>query len=167
MSIHTKRRRPRGSDRARQGNRIAKHFISTAGQNLTEIALMLPVLLLTLIGTIEIGRVAYASIEVSTAARAGVAYGSQSEATAGNTSGMETAATNDVNLTGMTASANYSCKCSNGSSTSCTSSTCTTGTRLEEYVTVTTSYTMDSLFRYPGIPQTFTLSGFATMRVKQ
>jgi hypothetical protein len=67
----------------------------------------------------------------------------------------------------VTASASYACKCSNGSTTSCTSNTCSAGTHLEEYVTVSTSYTMSSLFKYPGIPQTYTLSGYATMRVKQ
>jgi hypothetical protein len=128
---------------------------------------MLPVILATMMGAIEIGRVAYASIEVCNAARAGVAYGAQNEGNAANTSTMEAAALADVNLTGMTATANYSCKCSNGSTTSCTSNTCTSGTHLEEYVTVTTSYSMNSLFKYPGIPQTFTLSGSDTMRVRQ
>ncbi len=128
---------------------------------------MLPVILVTMVGAIEIGRVAYASIEVSTAARAGVQYGCQNESNAENASSMEQAALDDVNLTGMTASASYSCKCSNGSTTSCTSNTCTSGTHLEEYVTVTTSYSMNSLFKYPGIPQTYSLSGYATMRVRQ
>lgn len=128
---------------------------------------MLPVLLVTLVGTIEIGRVAYASIEVSDAARAGVQFGSLNESNAGNTSGMEQAALNDVDLTGMTANATYYCQCSNGSATSCSSNTCTTSEHLEEYVTVTTSYAMSSLFKYPGIPQTYSLSGSATMRVSQ
>jgi len=147
--------------------RLLRRFRAQQGQSLAEIALMLPVILVTMMGAIEIGRVAYASIEVCNGARAGVAYGAQNESNASNTSAMQTAALSDVNLNGMTATATYSCQCSNGSSTSCTSNTCTSGTHLEEYVTVTTSYSMNSLFKYPGIPQSFTLSGYETMRVRQ
>ncbi len=147
--------------------RIFRRCLAQQGQSLAEIALMLPVILLTMMGAIEIGRVAYASIEVCTAARAGVAYGAENETNAANTSGMEQAALNDVNLTGMTASASSACKCSNGSATSCLSNTCSSGEHLEEYVSVSTSYSMHSLFKYPGIPQTYTLSGYQTMRVRQ
>jgi Flp pilus assembly protein TadG len=167
MPISTDMHRHRRPNRTAWARKVPGFLLSATGQSLAEIGLLLPVILLTMVGLIEIGRVAYASIEVCTAARAGVAYGVQNEGTAGNTSAMQTAATNDVNLSGMTASATYACKCSNGSTTSCTSNTCTAGTHLEEYVSVTTSYTMSSLFKYPGIPQTYTLSGFATMRVKQ
>ncbi|HEV2425932.1 MAG TPA: TadE/TadG family type IV pilus assembly protein [Terriglobia bacterium] len=161
-----KRARRRHS-RSRKIPSVLCRLLGQNGQSLVEISLMLPVILVTLVGTIEIGRVAYASIEVSNAARAGVQFGSLNEGNAGNTSGMQQAALNDVNLTGMTATASYSCQCSNGSSTSCTSNTCTSSEHLEEYVTVTTSYTMNSLFKYPGIPQSFNLSGSATMRVSQ
>jgi Flp pilus assembly protein TadG len=147
--------------------RLLRCFRGQQGQSLTEIALMLPVILVTMMGAIEIGRVAYASIEVCNAARAGVAYGAQNEGNAANTAQMEADAIADVNLTGMTANATYSCQCSNGSSTNCNSNTCTSGTHVEEYVTVTTSYTMNSLFKYPGIPQSYTLSGYDTMRVRQ
>lgn len=147
--------------------RLLDRLLEQKAQGLVEVSLMLPVLLVTLVGAIEIGRVAYASIEVSNAARAGVQFGSLNEGNAGNTSGMEQAALNDVNLTGMTANATYSCQCSNGSSTSCTANTCASAQHLEEYVTVTTSYSMSSLFRYPGIPQSYTLTGNATMRVSQ
>lgn len=132
-----------------------------------EISLMLPILLLTMVGAVEIGRVAYASMELCTAARAGVQYGFQNSGNAGDSAGMQQAALNDVNLTGMTASASHSCKCSDGSSTDCLASTCAIGTHLEEYVTVTTSYSMNSLFNYPGLPRTFSLSGYATMRVRE
>jgi Flp pilus assembly protein TadG len=147
--------------------RLARGFVGQQAQSLLEISLMLPVILLTMVGAIELGRVAYASIEVCTAARAGVQYGSQNEGTAGSAAAMETAATSDANLTGVTATASYSCRCSDGTTTSCTSNTCTSGTHLEEYVTVNTSYSMNSLFKYPGIPQTYTLTGSATMRVRQ
>lgn len=136
------------------------------GQSLAELALLMPILMISMMGIIEISRVAYYSIEVSNAARAGVQYGAQNSATASDSTGMQTAATNDAaNITGLVATGSHFCKCSNGGSTSCLSNTCTSGTRLLEYVNVTTSVTVNALFRYPGIPRTFTLSGSSTERV--
>lgn len=57
------------------------------GSSLLELALILPLLMLTMIGAAELGRIAYASIEVSNAARAGVAYGAQNLGTMINSSG--------------------------------------------------------------------------------
>ena len=63
------------------------------GQALVELAvLLLPVLLLLTVGIIDYGQVAYYSIEVSDAARAGAQYGSQSLADAANTANIVTAA---------------------------------------------------------------------------
>jgi len=142
------------------------HRNRQSGQSLAELALMLPIVLVSLMGIIEISRVSYFSIEVCNAARAGVQYGAQNSTTAGDTTGMVTAAKNDaVNVTGLSASASHSCKCSDGSSTTCLSNTCSAGTRLLEYVNVTTSVTINSLFKYPGIPQSYALNGAATERV--
>src|ERR1700724_931527 len=65
------------------------------GQSFVELALTLPVLTVILLGAAEFGRLAYAAIEVSNAARSGVAYGAQSPDKAADTTGMQTAATND------------------------------------------------------------------------
>jgi Flp pilus assembly protein TadG len=137
-----------------------------SGQSLAELALLLPVLLITVMGIIEISRVGYFSMEVANAARAGVQYGAQNSATASDSTGMQTAAMNDAaNISGLTATGSHSCKCSDGSSTACLSNTCSSGTRLLEYVTVTTTVTINSLYKYPGIPQTFALNGASTERV--
>src|SRR4051812_20722057 len=48
------------------------------GQTIVELALVLPLLLLVLVGVTEIGRYAYFDILVSNAARAGAQYGAQS-----------------------------------------------------------------------------------------
>jgi Flp pilus assembly protein TadG len=63
------------------------------GQAFVELAIVLPVAILLLVGAAEIGRLAFASIEVSNAARAGVAYGAQSHVTASDIAGIQTAAT--------------------------------------------------------------------------
>lgn len=161
-----------------------------AGSAFVELALVLPLLCLVLIGSVELGRMAYAAIEVSNAARAAVAYGSLNLVTAADTAGMSAAAAEDAaDLTalGATLATNTQdvCVCNTGSSmvpisdchqlsslccppgetTSCTSGY-TTGTGIV-YVQATTSATVKTIFNYPGIPKTFTLNGFAQMRVLQ
>jgi Flp pilus assembly protein TadG len=143
------------------------------GQALVELALMFPLFILLLLGAAEFGRLAYAAVEVTNAARAGVAYGAQSHITASDYAAMQLAATQDAaNLTGVTATATNFCACSSAPSTavSCTTvvASCSPAPQHAlEYVKVNTSATVDPLFHYPGLPHTFTLTGQAIMRVEQ
>jgi Flp pilus assembly protein TadG len=80
-----------------------RHF--KLGQAAVELALVSPVLSLLLIGTADFGRAFYFNQEVVAAARAGAQYGSQSVATATDTSGISAAAlANGTNVPGLTAS---------------------------------------------------------------
>lgn len=139
-----------------------------SGQALLEIGLLLPILLLLLIGVIEVGRAAYASIIVSNAAHAGALYGAQDPATAADDSGMVQAALNDgQDLSGLSATATHLCTCSTGSSApDCSLSDCSSG-RLIEYVQVNTSLVFAPLFHFPGIPTSFNLKGQSVVRVEQ
>ncbi|MGB7189961.1 MAG: TadE/TadG family type IV pilus assembly protein [Acidobacteriaceae bacterium] len=162
------------------------------GGSLVELALALPLLCLLLIGSVELGRMAYASIEVSNAARAAVAYGSQNPTTAALSADMATAATLDAaDLTSMGATlatnATEACVCDNVDSSGNVTSTPITvcagpastaliqcplvaasGTNtIVHYVQATTSATVNTIFNYPGIPTSFTLHGYAQMRVLQ
>ena len=141
------------------------------GQALVELALLFPVFILLLVGAAEFGRLAYAAIEVANAARAGAAYGAQTHLTASYTTiKIPLAATQDApNVTGIKATASNSCDCSSGSTISCTYalSLCPSPARIIEYVHVNTTATVDTMFNYPGLPHTFTLTGQATMRVEQ
>src|ERR1700722_1435341 len=89
---------------------------SDVGQAFIELALILPVLVLLIIGAAELGRLAYASIEVSNSARAGVAYGAQNHITASDTTGIQVAARNDSTDIASTATpvVTLSCSCSDG-----------------------------------------------------
>ncbi len=79
------------------------------GQAFVELALVLPIFILLLVGAAEVGRIAFASIEVSNAARAGVSYGAQNHATASDTTGIQTAATQDeTDLTALAGSCHSS-----------------------------------------------------------
>jgi hypothetical protein len=78
---------------------------------------------------------------------------------------MQAAALNSVpNLTGMTATATRSCKCSNGSAVSCTG-TCTGGP-MSVYVQVTTQTTAQNAFSYPGLSFSGAVSAKAVMRTR-
>ncbi|MGH9615291.1 MAG: TadE/TadG family type IV pilus assembly protein [Acidobacteriaceae bacterium] len=137
------------------------------GQALVELALTMPLLVLLLLGAAELGRLAYAAIETSNAARAGVQYGAQNHVTASDFAGMQIAATNDAqNVSGLTATAIHFCGCSDGTPSTCSTGDCE-GSRMLEYVQVNTSTTFDPLVYCPALPKTFTVNGQAIMRVWQ
>jgi Flp pilus assembly protein TadG len=156
-------------------------LLSPSGQSLLEVALLTPMLLALLLGAIELGRYAYISILVGNAARAGAAYGAQNLVLSVDTTGIQTAAENDFqnngqNTSNLLVSSTTSCGCdSNGTVTP--ASSCSTGTDRTAgtcasghwvvMVSVTASGTFNSLFNYPGIPKSLTVSNTATLRVAQ
>ncbi|MGC1782882.1 MAG: TadE/TadG family type IV pilus assembly protein [Acidobacteriaceae bacterium] len=138
-----------------------------SGQALVELAFTLPLLALLLLGAGEFARLAYAAIETSNAARAGVQYGAQNHVTASDFAGMQIAATDDgTDVPQIVATATHFCGCANGTVSTCASGDCT-GSRIIEYVQVNTTATVDPLIHVPGLPTTFTLNGQAIMRVWQ
>src|SRR4051812_37857246 len=76
---------------------------SERGSALVELAFCLPVLILTFVGAADFARVFYTSIALNNAARAGAQYGAAGLANSGDTSGMQSAATGAVNITGVSA----------------------------------------------------------------
>ena len=132
-----------------------------------ELALLVPIFSAFVIGSAQFGLLCYTSIEVSQAARAGVAYGSQSSTTASDTTGMQTAATNAApNIAGMTATASQFWVCSNSMSYHYTAApTCTTGNHSIHYVQVNTSVAANPPFHLSEHPTSYTLTGLAIMRV--
>jgi Flp pilus assembly protein TadG len=137
-------------------------------------------LLALLLGVIELGRYAYISILIGNAARAGAAYGAQSLPQSVDTTGIQTAAGNDFknngqNVSNLTVSSVTSCGCDNSgtitgfacsTSANLAAGTCTPG-HWVVMVSVTASGTFNSLFNYPGIPKSLTISNTATLRVPQ
>jgi Flp pilus assembly protein TadG len=139
------------------------------GQSLAEMALITPVLLLLLVGAIEIGRFAYYSIEIANSARAGVQYGAQSLADSKNLAGIQRASQNDAkNISNLSVVSQDLCACSNSPSNyvGCPAKSCSPGHALV-FVEVNTTGRIRPVFRFPGIPASFTVKGQAIMRVAQ
>jgi|SRR5271168_2840165 len=141
------------------------------GQAFVELALVLPIFILLLVGAAEVGYLAYVSIEVSNAARAGVAYGAQNHATASDTANIQLAAQKDApNITSLTTPiVTQVCYCSPSTSISCASAgtTCLSPSHIIEYVEVQTSAPVNTVFHFPGIASSVTFRGYAIMRVEQ
>ena len=158
-----------------------------SGQAMLEVALVLPILLILALGVIEIGRYAYIVILVGNAARAGADYGAQSHLQSIDTTGIQNAAyydfagttssstikTNGQLYSNLTVTSAVSCGCDSGgtiTSYGCTTATyanagtCATGNWVV-VVSVTASGTFNSLFRYPGIPATLSVSKTASIPV--
>jgi Flp pilus assembly protein TadG len=152
-----------------------------AGQAFVELALILPVFILLLVGAVEVGRIAYVDIEVSNAARAGVAYAMQGHSTvaASQYTNIENAAKRDApdihSLQVDPPILTCYCESSAGATTSLASclpadanlTTCASPSSIVIYVEVDTHAQIDTAFHFPGIPNLVTLRGKAVMRVEQ
>jgi Flp pilus assembly protein TadG len=140
-------------------------FRCSSGQSLVETALGVSLCGILMLGAAEFGRLAYAAIEISDSARAGVEYGSQSRATAADLADMKIAASLDApDVPNLTLTASSFCKCADGTSSTCATTDCT-GSRIVTYVQVVTSGSINPLIYVPGLPKSYSLSGKAVMRV--
>jgi Flp pilus assembly protein TadG len=141
---------------------------SAAGDSLVEMAFVLPLLTPLLLGVIDFGRAYYLSIEVSNAARAGAQYGVLNPT---DTSGMEQAATNDARDVpgGVSPTAASGCECSDGSSgqSPCPATPPSCAVNVVNYVQVSTTATYTPMIKWPGIPSSIAMKGYAMMRTPQ
>ena len=148
-----------------------------SGQSLLELAFLVPLLLLLALGVIEVGRYAYIAILVGNAAHAGAFYGSQSLPQSADPVGIPLAAKNDFQSNGqppgsLTVTFFTTCGCdgsgtvANAACTGTGAGTCASG-HWVVLLSVTASGTFGSLFNYPGIPSSITVSRTSTMRVAQ
>lgn len=149
------------------GKRFRGLLVCDRGNAVLELALICPMFLMLTMGAVEFARLTYAWIEVTNAARAGVAYGAQNRITAANAAGTQQAAMNDVaNLSGVTVSTSRYCACANGTASTCKPTDCS-ASHIVQYLQVTASVTVDPLIYYwNSKKKTFTLTGTAVSRVR-
>ena len=141
-----------------------------SGSALAEIAVVLPMLVVLLIGLIEVGRFGSYIIMTANAARAGAQYGAQNTITALDTAGMKASAKNDAqNDGGLSANAITFCQCADGTGSTCLATDCASSHRLI-FVEVDTTGNWQSMTHFPGLPaslRTITVQGKSVMRVAQ
>ena len=112
-----------------------------------EMALLLPLMVMLLLGVIDFGRIFYEAMAVVSAARASVSYGE-----------------NLSQDTEISVTVERFCECADGSLVSC-SSVCASGPSLV-YVKATAEKTFRTLIPYPGIPDPVTIRRIAYMRAR-
>jgi Flp pilus assembly protein TadG len=130
-------------------------------------AVAMPLLVLMVLGVGDFGRVLYTAITLSHAARAGAAYGAQSNGHTGDSAGIQQAAeeeAQDIGTIGVTSQ--RVCECTGGSPVSCTTASCGSYGAPRAFVEVTTTQTYATLIAYPGIPATVPLTRTAKVRVQ-
>ena len=127
-----------------------------------------PLLLLVVLGICDFGRVYYTAITLTHAARAGAAYGSQSNASASDFAGIEQAAREEAQDVdgGITIAAERLCEYPGGGPVDCVTGICVAGVAPELYVKVTASKTFKTIVSYPGIPNTLPMSREAIVRAQ-
>jgi Flp pilus assembly protein TadG len=149
----------------RRGGRFSRLLKSERGASLVELALVLPLLMLLLMGAIDFGRAYYLAMEVSGAAHAGAEYGAQNPT---DTTGMSAAAQYDApdvaNL--VVATPTYGCECSDGTgfSANCANTPSCPASNVVYRVTVTVSATYSPWFPWPKISSSMSMRSSATMR---
>jgi len=136
---------------------------ASEGSGLVELALLIPICLLLLSGAIDLGQAFYVATQVTAAAHAGAIYGVENPS---DISGMESAAKSGAaSLSGISASANYGCECSDGSSVTASCGSIPSCTyNFVNYVDVIASARYVPAIQYPWMPGSLTFVREARMR---
>jgi Flp pilus assembly protein TadG len=152
---------------------------SESGQGTLELALSLPLFVLLILGTAEIANLAWASVQVNNAARAGAAYASLSRANAANTTDIGLAAQNEapnyITKPSTQVTSTQVCYCvssgtpgaADSGCTKTTLSTCPSPDLIQVAVQVNVSATIKPLIHYAGLPGSYAVQAQATVGVEQ
>ena len=137
-------------------------FGDVRGVSAVEFALTAPMLIVAAIALADFGLAVNEKMRLESAARAGAQAGFSS---AGNVAAMQTAtlAATGLNPSSVTVAATSYCGCANGSVISC-STTCSDGSTIRTYVSVSVTETYPLLLSYPGFSSPVTLSASSSLR---
>ena len=146
-----------------------------SGQGTIELAFCLPLFVLLVLGGAEIANLAWASVQVNNAARAGAAFGSISRTTAADITDIEAAAQREapkLTLAFNPAPAQV-CYCvtdGTPAALTCDSNAltnCPSPSTIQVAVKVNTQATVTPLIHFVGLPVSYTVRAQATMGVGQ
>lgn len=154
-----------------------RRALNADGNTAVEFGLMLPVIMLVLLGSVELGRYGVEMNRLTNAARAGMQYAIQGQGHALAEAFIEDAVRADAGDTNNTLDVNVRpfCRCASGRELDCTEE-CTQagedGEYAPMYVTIAVSETFDTLFPLLGanpvfsLPVSFSPSVVTTARVR-
>jgi hypothetical protein len=156
---------------ARSAHRHVVRHACERGAATAELGVLLPLILVLVLGGIDFGRALYELNVVASAATAGAKYGAHDATHSGNFAGMEDAALDDlrqsVEVADVAVAADRYCVCDDGTEIDCFTGTCSGGPgERRSYVRVRIEKPFNTLFPYPGVPDSVTLSREARMRVQ-
>lgn len=143
------------------------------GLSAVEMAITTPVLVLLMLGVLDFGRVMYAAMTTTNAARAGAGYGAQRNATSGDYNTIRQLARDDAtnlpvdayNAEHVDVTTRQFCRCRNTSGeVNCFNHGCLEVPEL--YVEVTAVRDFHTVVQYPLIPDGIQISRTATIRVQ-
>jgi Flp pilus assembly protein TadG len=146
--------------------RLSPILKSEQGSSLIELAIVMPVLTLLLLGVADLSRAYYLGIVVSRAAQSAVRYATQNPSDSAGTVSAATADASDIpSFTASSVNVTWGCECSDGSgaSVSCITVPSCSGD-IVSYFQVDTTSTYQTLFPYPLIPKSIVLHGSARLR---
>jgi Flp pilus assembly protein TadG len=135
------------------------------GGALVELAVVIPILALLIIGVVDFGHAYMTSSIIAHSAAAGAQYGSQNTAKAADSVGIRLAARQDAaDLDTVVVTSTETCDCNGGAQIDCSTGAC--GTVPRAFVTVTVSKTFRFILDYPALPDSIVMTRAATLRVQ-
>lgn len=146
---------------------IGRLWRCTTGNMAVEFAFLAPLFAIMALGAFDFGRYGLGQMRVSSAARAGVQYGTLDHSTAGDLANMVQRARDDAQDSSNTldVAARQFYRCPSGVEID-GASLCPDGVYPPLYVEVTVADTLDLLFDYPGVPESVALVAASRMRVR-
>lgn len=144
----------------------AKRKRGQKGNAVLELALIVTVMSLMMVGASDFSQLFYMAIELESAARAGAMYGAMSTSNATNSAGVQTVIlANAPNITGVTATASYYYQCPGGSTVYTSAPTCAGSTPML-YVKSTASAVWTPAFNYSTVANPSTVSRTVQIRAQ-
>jgi Flp pilus assembly protein TadG len=138
-----------------------------SGMATAELAMIAPIFILFLVGSIDVGSAIHRNMQVQTAAHAGMQY---VIARGYSSSGISSAIANATSATGITMPENPTqfcgCPTASGIATATCGTTCAIGGSAGTYARIKARGTYQTYFSYPAIPSSYVFTHETMVRVQ-
>jgi len=145
------------------GRMVRRWRRDESGAAFFEMAIALPFLLLAAIGVAEFGRVYFNAIRVANAAMAGAEFGAQNLGTS-DPAFIRQVARDDAGDQTLQVTSTRACRCPGSDAVVDCSTTCAGYGYPQFFIEVAATKTHTFLLRYPGLPQSITVTRTSTFR---